>query len=181
MRIVMIRHAKVDMRWEKSYDSRSFDRACLEYDKKHIVFEGKENIQIGNREKIYISDLSRTYETACKLFEESNFVKTSLINEVPLKSFKDTSQKYPLWLWNFWGRVQWLLQNKRQPEGMADTAARAKKFIDTLEKDKEDCYVVTHGFFMRAFIKELKRKGYKIKQSKLFKISNLEKIIAEKG
>lgn len=180
MRIVMIRHAKVNMKWEQSYDSRSFDRACLEYDKKKIVFEGKDNIQIGNYEKIYISDLSRTYETACKLFGERNFVKMSLINEVPLKSFKDTIHKYPLWLWNFLGRIQWFLGNKRKSEGIADTEARAQLFIDILEKENVDCCVVTHGFFMRVLIRELKKRGYRIKQSKGFKISNLDEVTAEK-
>lgn len=116
MKIVIIRHAKVNMEWEKRYDSALYDLACKKYDTSDIV-PISEIISSGNSVcMIYISELSRSYKTAYKLFGRTDFCRTSLINEVPLRSFKDTKKKYPLWIWDFIGRLQWLFNNKRQPE-----------------------------------------------------------------
>lgn len=127
MKMIMIRHEQVDMLWEKTYHSVSFDQACAQYDKSPIVcareecFTGKSDIEV------YISELPRTYETADRLFHGRDFYKTELLNEVPLRSFKDTDKAYPLWWWFFMGRVQWFCQNRRQPETRKETVSRAKK------------------------------------------------------
>ena len=85
---------------------------------------------------------------------------------------------YPLWLWNFVGRLQWFLQSSRQTESRKETIMRAKKMIKLLEEHQEDCYLITHGFYMRVFIKELKKQGYKIKNCYFFRLSNLDMVIA---
>lgn len=157
MRIVIIRHEKVDMKWEKKYNSTTYDLACNKYNECPIVPPGNEYSKIDDAKKVYISELSRTYETACRLFKKNDFLKTVLLNEVPLKSFKDTNKMYPLWLWNVLGRLQWFLQSNRQTESKKKTIIRAKKMIELLEENQEDCYLITHGFFMRVFIKELKK------------------------
>lgn len=167
------------MLWEKSYNSTTYDFACNNYDKCGIISE-KRDLKPDTTKTIYISELSRTYETAQKLFGKSDFIKTALLNEVPLKSFKNTEKIYPLWVWNVLGRLQWFMQNKRQPEGKKETKIRAKKMIDLLKKKNEDCYIVSHGFYMRTFIKELKKQGYRIKRNRLFGVSNLEQIVAIK-
>ena len=66
------------------------------------------------------------------------------IIEVPLKSFTDTNKVYPLWLWNGIGRIQWLLNSKRQTETRKETSDRADKVIDFLENKGEDCILITH-------------------------------------
>lgn len=180
MMITIVRHEKVDMSWDKKYNSATYDLACSKYDECPIISGAKENFETDNTKTVYISELSRTYETACKLFENRNFIKTPLLNEVPLRSFKDTENNYPLWLWDFMGRLQWLIQNKRQAEGKKETVARAKEMITLLEENKKDCYAITHGFFMRVFIRELKRQGYRIEKSSKLSIANMEKIIAVK-
>ena len=180
MKIIIFRHEKVDMIWDKSYNSTTYDVACKNYDKCGIVSD-KRDIKIDTDKTIYISKLSRTYETASKLFGKADFIKTALLNEVPLKSFKDTEKMYPLWIWNFLGRLQWFLQNERQDEVRRKTQVRAKEMVDLLEKKNEDCYIVSHGFYMRTLVKELKKQGYKIKRNRLFGISNLEQIVAIKN
>lgn len=180
MKITIIRHEKVDMLWNKKYNSTTYDLACDEYDRRPIIFSTKEYFKADNTKAIYISELSRTHETACRIFEKKNFHKTAFLNEVPLKSFKDTDKMYPLWLWNFTGRLQWLLQSKRQVESKKATIIRAGKMIDLLEKQRQDCYLITHGFYMRTLIKELKKQGYKIKKNHIFGIANLDMVIAAK-
>lgn len=174
----MIRHGKVDMSWDKKYNSAAYDLACDKYDECPIA--SKEYSKIDDTKTVYISELSRTYETACRLFNKNDFIKTSLLNEVPLKSFKDTTIMYPLWVWNFVGRFQWFLQSGRQAESKNETVIRAKKMIELLEKHQEDCYLITHGFYMKVLIKELKKQGYKIKNNHFFGISNLDMIVAVK-
>ena len=48
-----------------------------------------------------------------------------------------------------------------------------------LEEEQEDCYLITHVFYMRVLIKELKRSRYLVKNG-LAIISNLDMIVAEK-
>ncbi len=199
MQIIIIRHAKVDMSWDKEYNSATYDLACDRYNECPIISVSNEssampiwafgecregsNIEyskIDDTKTVYISELSRTYETACRLFKNTDFVRTALLNEVPLKSFKDTNKNYPLWFWNFAGRLQWFLQSKRQMESKEETVIRAKEMMKLLEERWEDCYLVTHGFFMRVFMKELKKQGYKIQKNKFFGISNLDMVVAMK-
>lgn len=166
------------MSWDKKYNSTTYDLACKKYDECPIVLPGKEYPKLDNIKTVYISKLPRTYETACRLFKKRNFFKTALLNEVPLKSFTDTNKMYPLWLWNFMGRFQWFLENDRQAESKTETIMRAKRMIKLLEDHQEDCYLITHGFYMRIFIGELKKRGYKIKNTRFFGISNLDMIVA---
>jgi broad specificity phosphatase PhoE len=178
MEIVMIRHAKVDMMWQKKYNSINYDLDCEKYNLSSIVPVTEKFADEDERNIIYISDLSRTYDTAYQLFGQTNFYKTELFDEVPLKSYKDTTKAYPLFVWHLMGRLQWALNSKRQIETRKQTVLRAKEAVRLLEENKENCFVVTHGFFMRTLLKELKSKGYKIKKTNRFGISNLERITA---
>ena len=42
----------------------------------------------------------------------------------PLRSSFDTKFKLPLWFWNLSGRLQWLINSSRQPEGRLRTQER---------------------------------------------------------
>ena len=183
VRIIVIRHEKVDMTWDRKYNSAAYDLACEQYDRCPIAFPDKKYAKIAGAGKIYVSGLSRTYETACRLFEETDFVETALLNEVPLRSFKDTKRSYPLWVWNFIGRFQWFLGRSRQSESREKTRIRVREMIRSLETRQEDCYLVTHGFYMRVLISELRRCGYRIRREKIFRsfgISNLDRVVAVK-
>ncbi|WP_442861686.1 histidine phosphatase family protein [Butyrivibrio sp.] len=114
-----------------------------------------------NVSKVYISTLDRSYQTARQLFGEREFAKTDLINEVPLRSAFDTKKKLPLWFWNVTGRLQWLCNSNRQPETKRQTNERAKRFVQELINNAEDCTIVTHGFFMHTLISEMKRSGFR--------------------
>lgn len=178
MKIVLIRHAEVSMKWEKSYNTVTFDEACRNYDISPIKQINKKCAD-RTRHKIYISELSRTRETALQLFGDDIFYKSELFNEVPLKSFMDIKRNLPLIIWNIMGRMQWLAGTKRQNEVKRQTVERARKAALMLEQENVDCYVVTHGFFMRTLLQELVKRGFKINKKK-FKVNNLEEIIAYK-
>lgn len=177
MKITMIRHGKVNMNWKKWCTSEEFDRDCEKYDNApiHCI---EESMQQDVVEDIYISTLTRTRETATQLFGEQEFLTTELLNEVPLKSFFSCKIPVPLWIWNVGGRLQWLLQKKRQPERRRETEQRADALIEKLVERDRDCILVSHGFFMRTLQKELGKYGFQIGKKKLG-FSNLERVIAE--
>ena len=114
MKIVLIRHAQVNYKWKFWYNSQDFNNACHEYDISEIGVLNKYDIETSN--KIYISELSRTYDTARLIFREKTFIKMNLFNEVPLNAFTDTSLILPIIVWNVLGRIQWYINSKSQLE-----------------------------------------------------------------
>lgn len=174
MKIYIIRHAKVDMKWPKWCSSIAFDRACETYDKSYIdnsTVQAK-NIDI---QQIYVSQLSRSQETAKCLFPYQNYIIEGLLNEVPLKSSIDCFRNLPLWFWNITGRLQWFFNHDRQPETRRYTRERADKFSELLIENSMDALVVTHGFYMKMLINRLRKHGFKIGHNS-FRYSNCEVI-----
>ena len=166
MKIAIIRHGKVLHEWKKSCTSAEFDEQCELYDIAQIdtTSVGVAPIVV---KTIYISALDRTLQTAKKMFGDVDFKKTAELNEVPLHSGFDTTQRMPLWLWNVLGRLQWLTGNKRQPENKKQTAKRAAQFADMIINKNENCAIVTHGFFMHTLIKALKKAGFKADKNRV--------------
>ena len=178
MRIVVIRHAEVDFCWSKKCSSDRFDSECSEYDKAPIKKEMYKIPRI-KYQRIYISRLSRSRDTAEKLFPDDKYTESRLISEVPLRSSFDTEKKMPLWFWNATGRFQWLINSTRQIEGRRQTKKRARRFVTVISNENKNCAIVTHGFFMHTLLQELKKAGFRINNYS-FKYKNGEAIIAEK-
>ena len=178
MKVVIIRHAEVDLSWNRRGTSDMFDSDCRRYDSasiKKIMYK----IPLIEYQRIYISELSRSRDTAEKLFPDQDYVVSGLINEVPLRSSFYTKKKMPLWFWNSSGRLQWFINSARQIEGRKKTVERARQFVKIICNENKDSAVVTHGFFMNTLLSELKKAGFKTnKTSAAYK--NGEYVIAEK-
>lgn len=178
MKIMIIRHGKVDMQWPKRCNSQAFDAACKEYDAAHI-----KNMDHSCRvdcNDIYISKYLRSFETAEALFDSKDYIKTDNIEEVPLRSFVDSNIQLPLWIWNVMGRLQWYFNFSRQKESRYATIKRADIVITELEKRHKDCVLVTHGFFMKTLINRLRKQGYIVNGQKVLGFNNLQMVTAEK-
>ncbi len=178
MKIVVLRHGTVDYVWSRWCTSEEFDKECAEYDKapiKHTAY----NIPAIGSDNVFISSLPRSRATAEKLFN-SSLRQTEWVDEVPLRSSFDTKIKLPLWFWNLSGRLQWLINSSRQPEGQLRTRARAGKIVDLLCREGTDGVIVTHGFFMLTLLREMKHAGFTISKSRA-KFENGEYVIAEKN
>ncbi len=176
MKVVLIRHGKVNFRWESWYTSDRFDEACMQYEQSHIMKAGY-SIPDAKYSGYYISTLPRTRETAQNIFGEQDFISTDLINEVPLSASFNSGVKLPLLFWNISGRIQWYFNNSRQKESRMQTEKRAMQFVKMLMDNNEDCVVVTHGFFMHTLVAELKRMNFSI-DNKSLKYANGEYVIA---
>ena len=178
MKIYIIRHAQVDFCWSRQCTSNEFDMECSRYDSSPVK-ETACKIPQAEYHRVYVSELSRSLETAEILFPDGDFIKTGLINEVPLRSSFDTEKKLPLWFWNISGRLQWFINSIRQAEGRLYTKERARQFVEIICKGNSDCAVVTHGFYMHILLWEMKKAGFRMnKSSAMYK--NGECVIAEK-
>lgn len=157
MRIVLIRHGRVLLDWEKSCDSATFDRNNRLYDEAPIAPLPAMTIPI---EKVYISELPRTQATAAFLTGKKSIEKTGLINEVPVGSFVDTKLRLPLWFWNVASTIQWIRNAPRAREPRRETSRRVAAFIDLLASRGEDCIVVGHGMYFYQMMLALRGRGF---------------------
>jgi hypothetical protein len=111
------------------------------------------------------------------LFGQKEFIVSELIHEVPLRSGFDTKLKLPRWFWYVLGRLQWYMNNSRQPETRKYSRERAARFIELICNADIDCTVVTHGFFMHTLLSELKKAGFSVPKTHA-KYRNGECIVA---
>ena len=177
MKIIVIRHAEVDFCWSRRCTSEGFDSDCREYDNAPIKGMTCKKTTI-RYQRIYISTLPRSRDTAVKLFPNDKCIESGLIDEVPLRSSFDTKKKMPLWFWNMSGRLQWFINSTRQIEGRSQTRKRASRFVTLIRNENRNCAVVTHGFFMHTLLQELKKAGFRINNFSV-KYKNGEYVIAD--
>ena len=179
MKITIIRHGKVKMKWPNKCNSKIFDKACKDYDNADIEMINCPGNRVEGK-NIYVSNLRRSHETADVLFKSNDILELIGIQEVPLRSFADLDITLPVWVWNVMGRLQWYLNMNRQPECRNATIKRADLVIAELEKQGTDCILVTHGFFMKTLVNRLKKFGFHICGGQMLAFNNLQSITAEK-
>lgn len=178
LKVMIIRHGKVDYSWTKWCTSEEFDKECHEYDLAPIL-PLTYNMSQEEFCRYYVSSLPRTKETAQMIFGDKEFITQSLIDEVPLSASIDTRTKMPLLFWNITGRLQWMMSSRKQSETRAETSIRAMRFVRLLIERNEDCAVVTHGFFMQLLLVAMKKQGFRVNRRSLV-FDNGEYVIAER-
>jgi broad specificity phosphatase PhoE len=179
MQITIIRHGKVKMKWPFFCTSEEFDAACHDYDTGEIERPVRKSVFVKNA-KVFVSDLPRSPETAECLFRDMEFHVSEEIREVAMHSFRDSRRRYPIFVWYFLARMQWIFAHSRQPESMRGTLARAQRVVDLCERENCDCILVTHGFFARSLLHVLRKRGYRIEGDRHLLIRNLQEIRAIK-
>lgn len=157
MRVILVRHAHVGIEWKKRYNSTDYDLENERYDLAPIEALDPIDISI---EKVYISTLPRTAATASFLVGKKHIETTELLDEVPIRSFRDSQCKLPTWLWNSLATIQWHLSSPRQLETRITTDRRIDAFLTKIEAAREDCIVVGHGIYFYEMMKRMRRRGY---------------------
>ena len=178
MKVIIIRHGKVDYTWSRWCSSGEFDKECKEYDAAAIKPVAKQSFD-EKYHAIFVSELVRSQETAKGMFPGAGLRITPLLNEVPLRASLDTERRLPLWFWNISGRLQWFMGSGRQEESRRQTQERARIFVEQLCKEGTDNVVVTHGFFMHELLSVLKKAGFRTGRAHAY-YKNEECIIAER-
>ncbi len=178
MKILLIRHGEVSMKWDDRYTPQEYDKACSAYDEADIlpIMNPQET---GDYERIYVSSLKRSVQTARQMFPsapDSMVTQTSLLDEVPLRAFSNDQKSRPKWVYDVRGRLQWRFGHG-QKETYADTCARADELLELIEKENENAILISHGMFMEVLLRRLKkRRRYEFYRASTFTIAPLEKI-----
>lgn len=181
MKITVIRHAKVDYRFPRWLRPEGRDEAADLYDTSPIVKEGAYSIRTSA--PVFISKLRRSRDTAHMLFGDREFIESELFNEVPMLPFTRMRISLPTMLWDIAGRMSWFFSGASQPEWKPETRKRADLAIDLLEtvmeSGAEECYLVSHAFFIHTLFRQLRKRGYASDVHSL-KIDNLQRFVFTK-
>lgn len=179
MKILIICSGKTAMTWEKRYSSADFDKAVQSMPDCDIEAVTNER-NSSNGRPVYVSSAKSASQTAELLFTDAAIVEEALLDEVPMRSYKDTDKKHPLWFWQFMASLQRLSGNSRQPETNSQTKARAEKLLNFLESQDQDCILISHPIFINVLLGQLRKRRYCITRRNILRITSLERIVITK-
>ncbi len=160
MRIGLVRHFKVvTSKTSKKLNSAEFNERMENYDNSSVR-ANEVNISSNDWDICYASTLSRASETA-KTIYHGEIISTNLIIEVPLFAFMKTTISFPSMVWHIGGRIAWLFSSKSQAESISGTKQRIDYFMKIIkESGHKNILVVSHGFFMKVFVRQLRKRGF---------------------
>ena len=161
MKIGLVRHFKViSPKGKKNLNSAEFNEMMNRYDI-HPVKPNKIIIHSSEWDICYASTLSRAQITAKAIYDKE-IITTPLIIEVPLSASIRTNTKLHYMVWQIAGRIAWYFSSKSQKEIKPQTLSRIDEFFKEIENSgHQNILVVSHGFFMKVFVRELKKRGFK--------------------
>ncbi len=157
MKIILMRHYKVALKFENYYNSETFDKDSQRYNETPVLDQAG---PILPPYRLYASSMLRAQLTAQLAFNRPIDILAG-VQEVTMKSYRDTNRHFPKWWWELMGRLQWRFNHNRPHETYKETMSRLEKaLIELIEKD-EDAIVVMHGLAMRYMVKVLRKHGFK--------------------
>ncbi|MGL1893656.1 MAG: histidine phosphatase family protein [Spirochaetaceae bacterium] len=162
MVIRLLRHYKVKHEWKPTCTSKDFIEECKKYDENPVYLR---DIQEETTSKVYISTLTRSYQTANSRYKNKDLHITKLLDEVKISPFTNTNINVPSPMWLLIGRLHWFLNLKSQQENRNHTYKRINSLINLIEKDNVDCILVGHGYHFYIMTKVLHKRNYTRKGS----------------
>ncbi|MBQ3858891.1 MAG: histidine phosphatase family protein, partial [Clostridia bacterium] len=160
MKIILICQAGTDMVWESRYDADSFERA-IETERGCFAVGGSVRRIDASAYRVYTGTSRACMQTAEILFERTGPIEaTPLLDDVPIRAFRDTGKALPLWLWKAMGEAQWRADSRRQGETRYQTERRVEKLADRLEAESKDCIVICRGLTLAALKTVLRRREF---------------------
>ncbi len=174
LKIILVRHYKVDIKHKSWLSSDEYTRYCNDYNTSPII---DQKPPILPNYKLYSSYMQRAKETA-RLATKRESVVLDGVHEVTFNGFLKGDRKLPFLLWEVLARIQWFMNSSKQKESLKMTKERISKAIDFLVKDNTDCIVVMHSIAIKVMSRELIKRGFKGK--KVNYIKNGEAVIFEK-
>ena len=177
MIVTLLRHYKVNHKRKKKCTPRGYLIALQEYDDADVV---NQDIRLPfDHEQIITSMMKRTKQTFAFLYGERAHEQTDLLNEVPMAPFTEKDKMYSATVFDVMARMQWIVNNSRQPETRKMTTARARKFIETYLYEEKNYLIIGHGFFLRTLSIEMLK--YKFKGKAITYLRNGEYQIYKKA
>lgn len=157
MKIILIRHFKVDYKWNLVYNSNDYEKACENYDNSKVI---QANLEFNHKGVIISSTMLRAIETSNLIFNKPPDICSELLREVPIKPFVKTNLALPTFIWHLIGRIQWRINYKKQPETYIESQFRVNTFLDKFMAKNEDIVIVAHGWIIKLIIKKLRRDNF---------------------
>lgn len=158
MKITLIRHFKVDFKWNFGYNSIDYSKACENYDNSKVI---KADLVLNTDKIIISSTMTRAVETSKLIFNKPPDILCDSLREIPIKPFVKTSLILPTFIWNTMGRIQWRVNSQNQPETYLESRLRVDNFIDTIIAKSEDCVIVAHGWIIKLIINRLRNHNFR--------------------
>ena len=167
MKIILIRHAKVDVdiytftyaselnKWLDIYNNATINKELVNEEEIRNIFE--------ETDKLFCSKLKRSIESVA-LYGKTPDISDEVFNEAGLPFSNWKVIKLPLVLWSVIFRVMWFFGYKNSGESYNEANIRAKKGTDKLiDSCKKEATVTLlgHGLMNRLIGKELVRRGWK--------------------
>jgi len=177
MKLGLVRHFKVITNEKSLLSTEEFVNTMAHYDVAPVKKNGLK-INSADWDICYCSTLPRALTTAETIYDKE-IIKTDLIVEVPISPFTKRNFKLPLTIWHIAARIAWYRSHKSQIENINGTKKRIKKFYEIiLSSGYERILIVAHGYFLRMFYEEMKKKGFRgeielnIKNAQLYELIN---------
>ncbi len=185
MKITLIRTAQPCHEEPPRCSSAVFNEAAAAYEHAGIlpytgrIFETSGRI-------IYCGTQERYRQTAKALFgigadrypASDKVLFTPLLDEVPMRAFRETERELPLGVWKTMSLIQWLTDDPRQPESRSRSTQKAVQFIDELLQKHANCILISDERRINLLVRELKRRGFRIKRGSFRHIDYLDRIVA---
>lgn len=179
MKVLVIASGKAAMLKEKQYTSVEFENTS-----RRVLDCGIEATQVecisSHGRPVYVSTTKNAVLTAELLFTDAEIIEEPLLNEVPVRAYKDTEKKLPLWRWQFMAAIQRFFGNSHQPETKAQAKKRADKLLDLLEAKKQDCILISHPIYIKILLNRFSARGYCITGRNTVRIAPLNRLLITK-
>lgn len=171
--VILIRHASVKLEQKGWVGAKKASRLRENYDTAPIKQFDPDTVlnKIPARitDTIYVSALPRSIATGLKLFGDS----ATIVSLQDLNEFEMHMIWLPLYLpykaWTSISRTMWLMGlEKPGSESFQEAKDRVDdvcNFIEYKAEQNKQVILVTHGFINRNISKELKKRGWQIRQN----------------
>jgi broad specificity phosphatase PhoE len=160
MKLGLVRHFQVITDEKTFLSSYEFAEAMKKYDLAPVLKNGLK-INSSDWDICYCSTLPRAVTTAESVYN-GEIIKSDLLVEVPISPFTKRYIKLPSFVWHIASRIAWYKSHKSQSESIHDTKKRIHKFYEILKNSGfKRILIVSHGYFLRMFYEEMKKRGFK--------------------
>ena len=117
-------------------------------------------------------------DTLRKLLLPCEAAVTPLLNEIPVRPYRDTEKAYPLEHWLRKAAAQRRTGNPRQPESREAVRARADALLEEIRG--RDCFLITYPLFLSELLDRLRVHGFVVQRTGIMKIQPLERFLVSR-
>ena len=155
---------------------------CTGTDKRYLVPEVPVFIERDEARRIlirrYFSSFGPATTQDCSAFFLWRMAEIKpLLEEIPCRSYKDTSRRLPLWFWRFMAWLQRLLGLARQGETRRETAARADALLDRLAAEGGEAILIVPPRLLPVLLDRLRRRNCCAQRSGVLRYRPFERIL----